>query len=52
MSARMSRAELNLKDEARKDFKIALELARNASNAKLVSRAAQSLRDLDAPGGS
>ena len=42
-----AKAELNLKDEARKDFKIALELAQNANNPNIVRRAEQSLRDLD-----
>ena len=36
---------------ARKDLKTARELARNAGNASIVSRAEQLLRDLDADGG-
>ena len=43
---------LGLKDEARKDFKTALELARNANNEKLTAIADQALRDLDPDGGS
>ena len=39
-----AKATLKLKDEARKDFEITLELARNA---KLVAEAMQALRDLD-----
>ena len=43
---------LKLKDEARKDIKTALVLARNTNNASLVAQAEQSLRDLDDAGGS
>ena len=43
---------LGLKDEARKDFETTLELARNANNAGVVAQAEQSLRDLNAAGGS
>ena len=40
-------AELPLKDEARKDFEIALELARLTGNEDLVTRAEQLLRVLN-----
>ena len=43
---------LGLKAEARKDFETTLELARNANNAGVVAQAEQSLRDLNAAGGS
>ena len=43
---------LGLKDEARKAFETTLELARNANNAGAVAQAEQSLRDLNAAGGS
>ena len=38
-------------EEARKDFETALQLARNAGNANIVSRAEQSLHNLNADGG-
>ncbi len=41
------KVKLGLKNEARKDFKTALELARKTNNAKIVTQAKQSLRDLD-----
>ena len=44
----ISKGKLGLTDEARKDFETALELARNANNAKIVTQAEQLLRDLDA----
>ena len=47
-----AKAGLDLKDEARKDFEIALELARKANDAKIVAQAEQLLRDLDAAEGS
>ena len=47
-----AKAKLGLKDEARKDFETTLELARNANNAGVVAQAEQSLRDLNAAGGS
>ena len=40
-------AELPLKDEARKDFEIALELARSTGNVNMVAHVEQSLRNLD-----
>ena len=40
-------AELPLKDEVRKDFEIALELARLTGNEDLVTRAEQLLRVLN-----
>ncbi len=45
------KAALGDTEEARKDFETALERARNAGNADMVSRAEQSLRDLDADNG-
>ena len=42
-----AKAELKITDEARKDFEITLELARNANNAKIMAQAEQALRDLD-----
>ena len=48
----IAKVKLNLKDEARKDFEIALELARNAGDADLLAKAEQWLRDLDAAEGS
>ena len=47
-----AKAALDLKDEARKDFEIALELAQKANDAKIVAQAEQLLRDLDAAEGS
>ena len=47
-----AKVALVLKDEARKDFEIALELARKANDAKIVAQAEQLLRDLDAAEGS
>ena len=47
-----AKAGLDLKDEARKDFEIALELARNTNNANIAAQAEQALRDLDAAEGS
>ena len=47
-----AKAELNLKDEARKDFKIALELAQNTGHAALQAKSEKLLRDLDNTGGS
>ena len=47
-----SKAMLGLKDQARKDFETALELARNTNNAKIVTQAEKWLRDLDAAEGS
>ena len=47
----LAKNALGRKNEARKDFKTALELARNANNAKIVAQAEQSLRSLDAPEG-
>ena len=44
----ISKGKLGLIDEARKDFETALELARNANNAKIVAQVEQLLRDLDA----
>ena len=46
-----AKAVLGLKDEARKDFETALELAQKAGNANIVAQAEQSLRGLDADGG-
>ena len=46
-----AKTSLGLKDEARKDFETGLALARNANNPNEVSRAEQSLRDLDDAGG-
>ena len=46
-----AKVNLGLKDEARKDFETALELARNANNANLVAKVEQLLRDLDDAGG-
>ena len=48
----ISKGKLGLIDEARKDFEIALELARKANDAKIVTQAEQLLRDLDAAEGS
>ena len=48
----IAKVKLNLKDEARKDFAIALELARNAGDTGLQTKAEQWLRDLDATEGS
>ena len=48
----IAKVKLNLKDEALKDFEIALELARNAGDADLLAKAEQWLRDLDAAEGS
>ena len=48
----ISKGKLGLKDEARKDFEIALELARKANDAKIVAQAEQELRDLDDDAGS
>ena len=47
-----AKAKLKLKDEARKDFKLVLELARKANNAKIVAQAEQALRDLNDAEGS
>ena len=47
-----AKVALVLKDEARKDFEIALERARKANDAKIVAQAEQLLRDLAAAGGS
>ena len=47
-----AKVALVLKDAARKDFEIALELARKANDAKIVAQAEQLLRDLDAAEGS
>ena len=47
-----TKGALGLKDEARKDFETALELARNATNANIVAKVEQLLRDLDAAGDS
>ena len=47
-----AKVALDLKNEARKDFETALELARKANNAKIVTQAEQGLRDLDAAEGS
>ena len=47
-----AKAVSGLKDEARKDFEIELELARNANNANIVAQVEQSLLDLDAAKGS
>ena len=41
------KAELKLKDEARKDFGTALNLARNANDANIVAQAEQALRGID-----
>ena len=46
-----AKTKLGDTEGARKDFETALERARNAGNADMVSRAEQSLRDLDADGG-
>ena len=46
----IAEVKLNLKDEARKDFEIALELA--AGDTSLQTKAEQLLRDLDAAEGS
>lgn len=43
---------LGLKDEAKKNFQTALELARNANNVKIEKLAEQKLRDLATDGGS
>ena len=48
----ISKGKLDLRDEARKDFEIALELAQKANDAKIVAQAEQLLRDLDAAEGS
>ena len=47
-----AKSRLDSKDEARKDFEITLELARNTNNANIVAQAEQALRDLDAAEGS
>ena len=47
-----AKAALGLKYEARKDFETALELARNANNAKMVAQLEQLLRDLNDAGDS
>ena len=46
-----AKAMLRLKNEARKDFETALELAQKAGNTNIVGQAEQSLRGLDADGG-
>ena len=46
-----SKAALGLKDQARQDFKAALDLAQKAGDAKLVAAVEQSLRGLDVPEG-
>ena len=48
----IAKVKLNLKDEARKDFEIALTLARNAEDTGLQTKAEKWLRDLDAAEGS
>ena len=47
-----TKGKLGFKEEARKDFETALELARNTNNAKIVTQAEKSLRDLDDAGDS
>ena len=48
----VEKAVLGLKDEARRDFETALDLAQKASNTGVIAAVEQSLRDLDAAGGS
>ena len=48
----IAKVKLNLKDEARKDFEIALTLPRNAEDTGLQTKAEKWLRDLDAAEGS
>ena len=47
-----TKSMLGLKDEARKDFETAPDLARNTTNANLVAKVEQLLRDLAAAGDS
>ena len=47
-----TKGKLGFKEEARKNFETALELARNTNNAKIVTQAEKSLRDLDDAGDS
>ena len=48
-----AKSELELEDEARVDFKTALEFARKANNANIVAQVEQQLlRDLDGAEGS
>ena len=46
------KAALGLKEEARKDFETALEMARNANNAKIAAQAEKLLRNLNDAGDS